>query len=212
MRVLRWSLIAVVVTLCACSRTPSATDSEDWIPQAVADLKTLQKAWYDADLANGMRSDWMLKGPNPPAATDTVSAAEDRLGVRLDDQYRAWLTRVGNGWPAFSGGITLHSLVEISRDLPSYQNLVKFLREESKTPQDLGTDSYDNLLVIGDTADGIDYVTLACPNRQPCASAPVWIVDRGDYTRFDSLKDFIENQIALMRTIVKQQTTTQHPK
>ncbi|MBF6130431.1 SMI1/KNR4 family protein [Nocardia brasiliensis] len=211
MRVLQWSLIAVVVAVCACSRTPSTSEPDDWIPQAVSDLKALQKAWYDADLASGMRSDWMLHGPNPPATTDVITAAEDRLGVRLDDQYRDWLTRVGNGWPAFSGGITLYSLDEISRDLPSHQILVQFLQEESKTPQDLGAESYDDLLVIGGTADGVDYVTLACPNRQPCASAPVWIVDRGDYTRFDSLKDCVQRKIALMRTIVEQ-LETQRPK
>ncbi|MFI5782419.1 SMI1/KNR4 family protein [Nocardia sp. NPDC051570] len=200
MRSTRWSLIILMaIAACACSDKPAGQPG-DWVPPVISSLKQQQRHWYDANLALGRKSDWMLTEPNPAASPEDIRTAEARLGIRFDDQYKQWLA-YANGWTAFSGGGNLYALSDISKDSPEHKVMLDTFHEYSIQPSDLEMDSFDNLIIIGGTADGIVYVTVGCREQQ-CASAPVWEVESTDHTRFADLKEFLNRKITLAKAIV----------
>lgn len=200
MRSTRWSLIVLVaLAACACSSKP-AEEPTDWVPPVISSLKAQQKDWYDENLAVGRKSDWMLTEPNPGAAPEDIRSAETRLGTHFDDQFKQWLAHA-NGWTAFSGGGDLYALSDISKDSPEHKVMLEVFQQYAVQPRDLEMDSFDNLIIIGGTADGIRYVTVGCQQQQ-CASAPVWEIESTEYTRFGDLKEFLNRKVTLAKTIV----------
>ncbi|MFB7718412.1 SMI1/KNR4 family protein [Nocardia sp. NPDC056100] len=191
----------MALVACAWSNKTSKQPS-DWVPRVISSLKTQQKAWYDENLAVGRKSDWMLTEPNPGASPEDIRATEARLGVRFDEKYKQWLAHV-DGWTAFSGGGDLYQLANMSMDSPEHKVMIDTFREYSIQPRDLEMDSFDNLIIVGGTADGIQYVTTGCPEPQ-CASAPVWEIQNIEYTRFDSVEDFLNRKVALAKAVVEQ--------
>ncbi|MGW4248254.1 SMI1/KNR4 family protein [Nocardia sp. NPDC004722] len=186
-------------------KNASSEQSSDWVPPVIAALKAEQKNWYDQCLAVGQKSDWMLTEPNPAASSDDIRAAEARLGIRFDDQYKQWLGHV-NGWKSFWGGGELYALGDISKDSPEHKVMLEVFHDFSVQPSDLQMDSFDNLIIIGGTADGIQYVTVGGLEQQ-CASAPVWEIESIECIRFGDLREFLDRKITLARMIVHQMKT-----
>lgn len=173
---------------------------DDWVPSIISMLKAQQRDWYDRNSGTGRMSEWMLSAPNPGAAPDDIHAAETTLGLRFDDQYRQWLSHV-NGWTAFSGGGDLYPLGDISKNSPEHRAMLDMFRESLIEPGDLEMDSFDNLVLIGGTPDGIQYVTVGSPEQRRTA-APVWEIEDIEYTRFGDLKEFLTREVVSRRGLM----------
>lgn len=201
MRFLRTTvlLLAVAAVANACSQSPPTDHGDsDWWSTAVETLKDEQKAEYDRQQENGHDDAWMLTAPGPPATDADVSAAEDRLGIRFDEQYKEWLHYV-NGWRFYCGGDSLYSLKDVAQDSPKRRNLLTWLDSAELTPKDLGVDSFDDLLVIGG-ADGAYFIATTA-SEQKRDVAPILEFGGGVVTHAN-LKAYIQANIDIARNRV----------
>ncbi|MFI5716463.1 SMI1/KNR4 family protein [Nocardia sp. NPDC051750] len=196
MNVLRMSLLLAAATATACTTTgpQESTPADDWCRTAITELTNAQRGWYEKEKTDGIDDTWMLAGPGPPATDAAIHAAEQRLGVHFDQQYTQWL-RHANGWKYFSGAVTFFSLDEIARDSIPAENLRAFLEGAELTPDRVGVDSFDTLIVIGGTWDGKDFLAIEAAPTPETASMPVYEFGYGDFTEYDDFRTFLRTEI-----------------
>ncbi|MCQ4120699.1 SMI1/KNR4 family protein [Rhodococcus tibetensis] len=115
--------LTVLVVAGACSQSPSTGAGEtDWWSTAIETLEHEQQAEYERQKDKGHDDAWMLTTPGPPATDADIIAAESRLGMKFDVQYKEWLHHV-NGWRFYCGGDSLYALDDIAQDSPKKRNL-----------------------------------------------------------------------------------------
>ncbi|WP_040749255.1 SMI1/KNR4 family protein [Nocardia transvalensis] len=190
-------LLAALAAACASGQQAPANPADDWCRAAITDLTRAQHAWYEKDKAQGHDDAWMLTTPNPPIDDARIQAAEHRLGVRFDNQFKEWL-RHADGWRFFSGADSLFPVEEISPDSTPAQNLRAFLRSGEFTPAQIGVDSFDQLIVVGGTDDGASFIALRAATDTENESAPVYTFGHGDFEKHDSFRTFIQNEVDLL--------------
>jgi hypothetical protein len=187
-------LVAAMATACTSTSPSEQAPAEDWYQSAITQLTDAQRAWYEQEKTDGIDSSWMLSNPEPPATDEAIHAAQQRLGVHFDQQHTQWL-RHANGWKSFSGATDLFPLDAIARDSLPAANLRVFLESGEFTPDRVGVDSFDDLIVIGGTEEGTDFITIQAAPTPETASMPVYEFSHGDFTKYDDLKTFIQSEI-----------------
>ncbi|MBF6065145.1 SMI1/KNR4 family protein [Nocardia terpenica] len=201
MKLLRTSLFLIAALTAACTSSryaPQASPSDDWCRSAISELTNAQRAWYEKGKAEGHDDTWMLTAPKSPADDASIQAAENRLGVKFDDQFKDWLHHV-NGWEDFSGAESLLPVGELSRDSVPEQNFRAFLAGGEFTPNRIGVDSFDQLVVIGGAEDGSSYIAIRAVTNTDTPSMPVYTFSHGDFLKHDDFKSYIQSEINLLK-------------
>ncbi|MEU4313826.1 SMI1/KNR4 family protein [Nocardia sp. NPDC024068] len=200
MNVLRVSLLLIAAMATACTSTgpQGPAPADDWCRTAITELTDAQRAWYEKEKTGGVDDTWMLTSPEPPATDAAIQAAEQRLGVHFDQQYTQWLHHA-NGWRNFSGASTFFPLDEIARDSIPAESLRVFLEAAELTPDRVGIDSFDKLLVIGGTRDGKYFLAIEAAPSPETASMPVYEFAYGDVTEHDDFKTFLRTEIDTLK-------------
>jgi hypothetical protein len=196
MNVLRVSLLLVAAMATACTSTspPEQAPAEDWYQTAITQLTDAQRAWYEKEKSNGIDDSWMLTSPEPPATDEAIHAAEQRLGVHFDQQYTQWLHHV-NGWKSYSSARDFFPLDVIARDSIPAENLRVYIESGELTPDRVGVDSFDDLVVIGGTEEGTAFIAIEAAPNPETASMPVYEFGYGDVIKYDDFKTFLQKEI-----------------
>ncbi|WP_174567716.1 SMI1/KNR4 family protein [Nocardia altamirensis] len=195
-------LMAALAATAACSR-PASDDSGDWCTDTIAALTSEQKRWYDYDKTHGGENEDLtqfLTPPNPPATTEQIDAAEQRLGKRFDRQLREWLGHA-NGWRFVFGSTAFFSTEQLTRESPEREIFLDLLDESEVSADEFGVRSFDDLILIGANNDQSRFVlTVGCEGNGACASAPVWTFGRETRT-YPSLRDYLTTMVDQLRTV-----------
>ncbi|MCX5044831.1 SMI1/KNR4 family protein [Aldersonia sp. NBC_00410] len=193
---------ALVIEATACTSTgpDEQTPADDSYQTAITELTDAQRAWYEKERTDGIDSSWMLTSPEPPATDEAIHVAEQRLGVHFDQQYTQWLHHV-NGWKSFSGATDLLPLDSIARDSLPAQGLQVYSESGELTPDRVGVDSFDDLIVIGGTEEGSNFIAIEAAPNPETASMPVYEFGHGDVTKYDDFKTFLQSEIDTLNQI-----------
>ncbi|MBF6183354.1 SMI1/KNR4 family protein [Nocardia otitidiscaviarum] len=194
-------LVAAVAACAACSK-PATDDSGDWCAEVMAEVISEQKRWYNYEKSHGGEDEdltWMLTTPNPPATTEEISTAEQRLDKRLDKQLRQWLEHV-NGWHYVWGTTSLYSTQQMVDDADDRAELMDMLNEVDRNESEFGVGSLDDLIVIGTNADQSRFVLTTGCDGDDCGSAPVWSFD-GETETYTSLRDYLTTMVEQLKTM-----------
>ncbi|MFB8280439.1 SMI1/KNR4 family protein [Nocardia colli] len=203
MRLFRTTLLmmAAVAACAACARPAPGGDSSDWCNEVITGLNAEHQRWYDYDKTHGGENEdleWMRTKPNPPATSEAIRAAEQRLGTHFNDELRQWLAHA-DGWEFFAGTSSLYPTAQLVKDSPTRTIMTELMEEFNVTASAVGVGSLDDLILLGanDSAD-MFIVTVGC-SGQACASAPVWQI-HGTPTKYNSLREFLTSKVGQLKT------------
>lgn len=175
-----------------------ATSAENWCRIVIAQLIEAQRSRYDRDKARGIDSFRMLSRPEPGADEQEIRDAEALLGVHFDRQYTQWL-RCVNGWESLCGTDDLFALDQFIHDSGPVDDLRDLLEQWHITPGLLGIESFDRLIVVGGSLQGLDkYIAIMAARDSDTASMPVYTFADGGYTEYADFATFIRREIEIL--------------
>ncbi|WP_148284346.1 SMI1/KNR4 family protein [Luteimicrobium xylanilyticum] len=168
--------------------------SRDWRAEIV-ELVTVQQGL----LALGDRSPWRVHFPRVAAGEREISAAEERLRVRLNPQFRSFLT-FADGWPGFFQDFDLFGTSELSDDGVQARCAFEASLDESDFGNELGMD-FDGLLFIGRSVLNGDVIVTGTRDGRQCLGV-VWYAG-GPIEQFDNFQTFFRYMIELNRREIR---------
>src|SRR5262249_7278600 len=129
--------------------------------------------------------------PRVAAGEREISATEERLRVRLDPQFRSFLT-FANGWPGFFQDFDLFGAPEISDDGVQARCAFEASLDASHFGTELGAE-FDGLLFIGRSVSNGDVIVTGIRDGCQCQGV-VWYAG-GPIEQFDNFQTFFRYMI-----------------
>ncbi|MFE3022745.1 SMI1/KNR4 family protein [Nocardia tengchongensis] len=154
---------------------------------------SLYAAQYTA--AERLRKPALSMPPNPPACADAVDAAERRLGVWFDTEFRQFLLAC-DGWPSF-GTVQLYGAGDLGvgekwrRDSACAQAYFDTAASGAVTVPD----GYRRVLV-GKTVVSQRFIVMMFPTRANVAAAACWDCMAGIDLRYPDFGVWAEHEAA----------------
>ena len=138
--------------------------------------------------------------PAVAASEEQISAAEQEMQVRLDDEHRAFLG-FADGWSTFSHNGDLFSLDEIKS---VRQQLVDASGDNDDEDEDDEEESYDvsQLLPIAAAEETGDIFVMPIRDNQ-ALSEVIWMGGGEEVDRFETFGQFFASMIAYSEQLVE---------
>lgn len=152
--------------------------------------------------------------PYPGADESALAAAEQRLGLHLDPQYRQFLNHA-DGWPRWDGYQSLLGTQEMVTDKiifdgsratwsTIFEGLHIFLEDGGEKAWDQPHPPIEHLIPIEATQDVFYTAAIVGSPRAAAAPGPVFAFSSGGIERWQSFAHYMEHQINHWQEVIRQ--------